>query len=107
MDEVLFERPLDGVGLLRVNRAEAKNALNAEVRRRLAENLTALAEDDTVRAVIMTGNREAFAAGADIKDMAEAGAVDMMLRRNHVLWRAIAQFPKPLIAAVNGYAWGG
>jgi enoyl-CoA hydratase/carnithine racemase len=107
MDEVLFERPLDGVVLLRLNRPEAKNALNAEVRRRLAENLTALAEDDTVRAVIMTGNREAFAAGADIKDMAEAGAVDMMLRRNHVLWRAIAQFPKPLIAAVNGYAWGG
>ncbi|MCR6631456.1 MAG: enoyl-CoA hydratase [Magnetospirillum sp.] len=107
MSEVLLEHPLDGVALLRINRPEAKNALNAEVRRQLAEHLTALAEEGGVRAAVLTGNQEAFAAGADIKDMAEAGAADMMLRRNHLLWRAIAQFPKPLIAAVNGYAWGG
>lgn len=107
MAEVVLERPLDGVALLRINRPEAKNALNAEVRRQLAEHLSVLADDAGVRSVVLTGNHEAFAAGADIKDMAEAGAAEMMLRRTHVLWRAIAQFPKPLIAAVNGYAWGG
>lgn len=104
---VLSERPSPPVALLRINRPEAKNALNAEVRRQLAERLTELEQDDGVRAVVLTGDEVAFAAGADIKDMAEAGAVDIMLRRNHLLWRAVAQFPKPLIAAVNGYAWGG
>lgn len=107
MSEVVLERPLDGVALLRINRPEAKNALNAEVRRQLAAHLNELAEVDGVRVVVLTGNQEAFAAGADIKDMAEAGAAEMMLRRTHLLWRAIAQFPKPLIAAVSGYAWGG
>ena len=107
MSEVLLERPLDGVALLRLNRPEAKNALNGAVRRLLAEHFEALGADDETRAIVLTGNQEAFAAGADIKDMAEAGAVDIMLRRNHLLWRAIAQCPKPVIAAVNGYAWGG
>jgi enoyl-CoA hydratase len=107
MTEVLLERPMDGVALLRINRPEAKNALNAEVRRLLADHLTALGADEGVRVVVLTGNEEAFAAGADIKDMAEAGAVEIMLRKNHLLWRAIAQCPKPVIAAVSGYAWGG
>ena len=104
---VLVERPADGVALVRINRPEAKNALNAEVRRLLAEHLGALGEDDGVRAIVLTGNHEAFAAGADIKDMAEAGAVEIMQRKNHLLWRTIAQCPKPVIAAVSGYAYGG
>lgn len=107
MTEVLLEHPLDGVALLRINRPEAKNALNGEVRRQLAEQMTRLGGDAAIRAIVLTGNDEAFAAGADIKDMAEAGAIDIMLRNNHLLWRAIAQCPKPVIAAVNGYAWGG
>lgn len=107
MAEIELEQPSDGVALLRINRPEAKNALNAEVRRQLADQLDRLADDDSVRAVVLTGNDEAFAAGADIKAMAEAGAAEMMLRRTEVMWRSIAQFPKPLIAAVNGYAWGG
>lgn len=107
MPEVLLERPLEGVAVLKINRPEVKNALNAEVRRLLAEHLTALAAEDDVRVVVLTGDDQAFAAGADIKAMAEAGAAEMMLRRAEVMWRAIAQFPKPLIAAVQGYAWGG
>ncbi|OAN56024.1 enoyl-CoA hydratase [Paramagnetospirillum marisnigri] len=107
MTEVLLERPLDGVALLRINRPEAKNALNAEVRRLLAEHMSVLGSDTSVRAVVLTGNSEAFAAGADIKDMAEIGAIELMLRNNHLLWRTIAQCPKPVIAAVNGYAFGG
>jgi len=93
--------------LLRINRPEAKNALNGEVRRQLAEHMTALGADKAIRAIVLTGNDEAFAAGADIKDMAEIGAIELMAGNNHLLWRAIAQCPKPVIAAVNGYAWGG
>lgn len=107
MTEVLLEKPFDFVALLRINRPEAKNALNAEVRRQLAEHMTALGADPAIRAIVLTGNQEAFAAGADIKDMAEVGAIELMQRNNHLLWRAIANCPKPVIAAVNGYAWGG
>lgn len=107
MSEVVVDPVSDGVALLRINRPEAKNALNAEVRRQLADALVQLDLDATVRAVVLTGDDAAFAAGADIKDMAQAGAAEMLLRQNHVLWRSIAQFSKPLIAAVNGYAWGG
>lgn len=107
MTEVLLEKPFDSVALLRINRPEAKNALNGEVRRQLAEHMTALGADPSIRAIVLTGNQEAFAAGADIKDMAEVGAIELMQRNNHLLWRAIANCPKPVIAAVNGYAWGG
>ncbi len=107
MTEVLLEKPFDSVALLRINRPEAKNALNGEVRRQLAEHMTALGTDPSIRAIVMTGNQEAFAAGADIKDMAEVGAIELMQRNNHLLWRAIGNCPKPVIAAVNGYAWGG
>ncbi|TAN56267.1 MAG: enoyl-CoA hydratase [Magnetospirillum sp.] len=107
MTEVLLEKPLESVALLRINRPEAKNALNGEVRRQLADHMAQLGADRTIRAIVMTGNEEAFAAGADIKDMAEVGAIELMLRNNHLLWRTIAQCPKPVIAAVQGYAWGG
>jgi enoyl-CoA hydratase len=107
MTEVLLEKPMESVALLRINRPEAKNALNGEVRRQLAGHMTELGSDPDIRAIVMTGNQEAFAAGADIKDMAEIGAIELMQRNNHLLWRAITNCPKPVIAAVNGYAWGG
>ncbi|MGE4281608.1 MAG: enoyl-CoA hydratase-related protein [Magnetospirillum sp.] len=107
MTTLLFDRPQDGVALLRINRPEARNALNQQVRREMAERLADLSVDPTIRAVVLTGNDKAFAAGADLKDMAEASAIDMMLRQNHLFWGALARFPKPLIAAVNGLAWGG
>ena len=107
MDVVLLERPGEGVALVRINRPEARNALNTEVRRGLTAAFAALVDDASVRCIVVTGNEQAFVAGADIKDMAEAGAIDIMLRNNHRLWQAIAACPKPLIAAVNGYAWGG
>ena len=107
MTEVLLERPADGVALVRLNRPEQRNALNMAVRRQLADHFTALSQDADVRAVIVTGNDKAFAAGADLKEMAELGAVDQMLRGTHLLWRAIQNCPKPVIAAVSGYALGG
>jgi len=104
---VLLERPAEGVVLLRINRPEARNALNLEVRKLLAKHLAELGEDTTTRAIVLTGNEKSFAAGADIKEMAEAGTIEMLQRGVHKLWRAIAGCPKPVIAAVSGYALGG
>src|SRR3546814_361162 len=91
MSEVLRESLDGGILLLRINRPEARNALNQEVRRQLAAQCQAAGADDAIKAIVITGNDEAFAAGADIKAMADAGAIDMMLRRNHEYWEAIAR----------------
>jgi enoyl-CoA hydratase/carnithine racemase len=102
-----LEYPAEGVALVKLNRPEVKNALNLAVRQQLAEYFTVLGADEKIRSIVLTGGAEFFAAGADIKDMADKGAIEMMLRNIHLLWQAIAQCPKPIVAAVNGYAWGG
>ena len=107
MSAVLLERPAEGVALVRIHRPDARNALNTEVRIGLAKHLTELGDDPSCRAIVLTGSAKAFAAGADIKEMAEATTVEMMLRPTQKLWRAIAACPKPVIAAVSGFALGG
>ena len=104
---VLLEHPADGVALIRINRPEARNALNMEVRRVLAQHVADATEDPAVRVIIFTGGEKVFAAGADIKEMAEAGSIEMMQRGALKLWRAAAASHKPVIAAVNGFAVGG
>jgi enoyl-CoA hydratase len=106
-DILLSETPAPGVALLRINRPEAKNALNRDLRAKLAERFQALGADPEIRAIVLTGNEEAFAAGADIRDVAEADAIDMMTRPTEHHWRAIQTCPKPIIAAVRGFALGG
>lgn len=107
MPEVVVETPRDDVALVRINRPEVRNALNMRVRELLARHFSELGAATDVRAIVLTGSDDAFAAGADIGEMADAGSVEMMLRNTHLLWRAIANCPKPVIAAVNGYALGG
>ncbi|MBL8586035.1 MAG: enoyl-CoA hydratase [Bradyrhizobiaceae bacterium] len=107
MDEVVVERAGVHVALVRINRPQVKNALNLKVRELLAEHVSRLAGESAIRCIVLTGNDEAFAAGADLSEMADAGAIEMMLRQTHLLWRAIASCPTPVIAAVNGYAFGG
>jgi enoyl-CoA hydratase/carnithine racemase len=108
MAEILLsETPAPGVALLRINRPEAKNALNRDLRAKLAERFQALGAEPEIRAIVLTGNEEAFAAGADIRDVAEADAIDMMTRPTEHHWRAIQACPKPVIAAVRGFALGG
>jgi enoyl-CoA hydratase/carnithine racemase len=104
---VLTERPAPGVALVRINRPDARNALNLEVRRSLVQALAEFTEDESVRAIVLTGNEKSFAAGADIKEMAGVGTIEQLLRGTHKLWRAIYACPKPVIAAVNGFALGG
>ena len=104
---VLVEHPQSGVALVRIDRAEARNALSQEIRRLLSEAFESLTTDEAVRAIVLTGRPEIFVAGADLKEFAEAGAIEIHLRRNHLYWRAIAECPKPVIAAVTGPALGG
>jgi enoyl-CoA hydratase len=106
-DVVLLERPAEAVVLVRINRPEARNALNIEVRKLLSRYLTDLSEDSTTRAVIITGNEKSFAAGADIKEMANLGTIEALQRGIHRLWQSIGSCRKPVIAAVSGYALGG
>ena len=97
----------DGVATLTLNRPEARNALNNALLSEVTTALEAAAADDAVRVAIITGGPKVFAAGADIKEMAALDMVGVMNDPRPGYWRRIAAFPKPLIAAVNGYALGG
>lgn len=105
--DVTLDRHADYVAVIRIDRPEARNALNSAVRERLAEIFTEIAADDAVRCAVLTGTDKVFAAGADIKAMVDAHPIDMMLRANERTWAPLKDFPKPLIAAVSGYALGG
>lgn len=100
------ERPAPNVALLRINRPDARNAINLDVRTALAEGLTALAADSQIAVVILTGDEKAFAAGADVKLLAERSAAQVAELGLEKLWAPIEQFPKPLLAAVEGFALG-
>jgi enoyl-CoA hydratase len=98
----------NGVGLITLNRPKALNALNAELLGELVSCLEAWDTDDTVRAIVLTGSERAFAAGADIKEMAPQSYMDMF-KSNFFAAAAdrIAAVRKPIIGAVAGYALGG
>jgi len=105
MSEVLLEKPAEGISVVRLNRPEVRNALNLKVRELLAKHFIDLGNDEATRCIILTGGDKVFAAGADIRDMVDRSPIEMMTRRD--LWKPIASCPKPVIAAVNGYAVGG
>ena len=96
-----------GIALLRLNRPGELNAINMEVIAQLSAHLNALEADDAVRVVVLTGNERAFAAGADIKEMAGQGSISMWQTDQFAAWDRIKLFKKPLIAAVSGFALGG
>lgn len=97
----------DRVGLIRLDRPQALNALNGALIAELIEALFAFDEDDSVGAMVITGDERAFAAGADIKEMADSTSVDM-LRRDHIApLDRMLELRKPVIAAVSGWCLGG
>jgi enoyl-CoA hydratase len=106
-DAVIVERPAEGVALVRLNRPQALNALNAEVGILIARHMAHLGAQPELRCVVLAGNEKAFAAGADIKEMANLKPTDVMQHGTFKVWRAVAACPKPVIAAVNGFALGG
>jgi enoyl-CoA hydratase/carnithine racemase len=98
----------DGIGTIRLDRPPM-NALNTQVQEELRAAATAVTGDAEVRAVVVYGGEKVFAAGADIKEMAVMSYVDMAARAGALssAFDAIARIPKPVVAAVTGYALGG
>ncbi len=94
-------------GVVQINRPQQMNALNATVMGELATALEEFDRNDEVGCMIVTGNQRAFAAGADIKEMADASAIDMLKRDNIAKWDRIKKIKKPIIAAVSGFCLGG
>ena len=107
-ETIVVERT-DSVATVRINRPDKLNALNAVVRREIAQAMDQLADDDAVRVAILCGTGEkAFAAGADVSEFAgrSPGEQRGVYRRRRV-YDAVAAFPKPLIAAIHGFCLGG
>jgi enoyl-CoA hydratase len=96
-----------GIGIVTLNRPQVLNALNQSLMDELATALEALDRDDGVRCIVLTGNDRAFAAGADVREFADATTVDMVRSYRFHQWERIRRVSKPLVAAVSGYAFGG
>ena len=105
--EVVVERPSEGVALVRLNRPDATNALSLGLQAQLSEAFGALGTDAQVRCIVLTGGDKVFAAGGDIKGLLDAGPIDILERHTERVWAPIQHCPKPVIAAVCGYAFGG
>jgi len=95
------------VGLIKLNRPQALNALNNQLMRELMDALESFDKDGNVGAVVITGNEKSFAAGADIKEMADKSIQQMMDRDHIAVFGRIRTIRKPVIAAVSGWALGG
>jgi enoyl-CoA hydratase/carnithine racemase len=106
--ETLIVETNEGVTLIRLNRPQALNALNGQLMDEMTAALAAAETDEAVRCIVITGSDRAFAAGADIKEMASKSYADVykedFITRN---WEAVARCRKPVIAAVAGFALGG
>ena len=96
------ERGRKYIALVELNRPKELNALNLQLMQELKEALLMLDMDDSVRVIVLTGNEKAFAAGADIKQMANKTAVDMLRIDQFSTWDQIRKTRKPLIAGVSG-----
>jgi len=106
-DVLTTHDPAPGVRLLRLNRPEVLNALNLQLRRRLAEAFTQADADPAVRVVVLAGGPKAFCAGADLNEYVDATPPEIIGREMDRLWGAISACRKPVIAAVRGHALGG
>ena len=95
------------VGLMRINRPKALNALDSTVIKELNLAMADFDGDDEIGAMVITGDQRAFAAGADIKEMAESSAVEMLQLDNISSFDEIMKIKKPVIAAVSGWCLGG
>ncbi|MBP0047464.1 enoyl-CoA hydratase/isomerase family protein [Marinobacterium sp. AK62] len=106
-DTLLLERPAEGVAVLRLNRPQATNALSLELQQQLNRRFTELADDDSVRCIILTGGDKVFAAGGDITGLIDADPIEIYKRHTERVWAPIQNCPKPVVAAISGYAFGG
>jgi enoyl-CoA hydratase len=107
MTALRLSTPVPAGLLITLQRPHRRNALDSALLRDLAAALSRAAADDAVRCVVITGDDRAFSSGADIHEMREGGLAVLQHPQRLDSWAAIERFPKPLIAAVNGFALGG
>ncbi|WPQ62172.1 enoyl-CoA hydratase-related protein [Chitinophaga sancti] len=104
---IIHQQVAPYVAHIQLNRPKELNALNLQLMTELKEALKSLDADESVRVIVISGNEKAFAAGADIKQMAGKTAMDMYNIDQFSTWDTIKKTKKPLIAAVSGFALGG
>jgi enoyl-CoA hydratase len=105
--ECIATETREGTAVIRLNRPQALNALNAQLISEIGRALDGFEADATVGAIVITGSEKAFAAGADIKEMAELTHIEAYLSNHAAALERVARCRKPLIAAVAGYCLGG
>ena len=106
MEYIKTSSPKSGVILIELNRPEKRNALNNATLQEIADYLQQLEADSSVKAVVITGNSQCFAAGADLNELSKLDVVSIQQDLRPQLWKRIDEFSKPLIMAINGYAFG-
>jgi len=104
---IVTEQYQPGIALIQLNRPKELNALNPQLMQEVRDALQQFDKNDSVKVIIITGNDQAFAAGADIKQMADKSAIDMQIMDQFSTWDQIRKTKKPIIAAVSGFALGG
>lgn len=107
MPELVRTEMQGRVGIVSLCRPERRNALNLQLKQALVMHLQVLAHDDAVAAIVLTGQGGCFAAGSDIAEMAGMAPMDHLHLGTDLVFHAVRQSPKPVIAAVEGYALGG
>ena len=105
-ETILVETPVASVGLIRLNRPKALNALNGQLTGEMFAAMEAFDADLSISCIVLTGSDRVFAAGADIKQMSEKSMTEIMLD-DFTDWSRMTRLGKPIIAAVSGYALGG
>jgi enoyl-CoA hydratase/carnithine racemase len=93
--------------VIRLNRPDVRNALSSALMRELGDALAGCEMNPDIRVVVITGGQHFFSAGADIREMSERSVADMYLSAVSDLWSSVSRYPKPIIAAINGFAYGG
>lgn len=106
-DQVILTETVDRVGVIRLNRPDALNALNVDIMHAIVDASEAFQDDPNIMAIVVTGNEKAFAAGADIKEMQSKPYIEMQQTDWFSHWNRFTAIRLPIIAAVNGYALGG
>jgi enoyl-CoA hydratase len=107
MPETIVVETKGKVGVIRLNRPQALNALNAQLMRELSAAVDGFEADANIGCIVIAGSDKAFAAGADIKEMAELSFMDAFMMNFAATWDRVANVRKPTIAAVAGFALGG
>lgn len=107
MSEIIVSTPRNAVRLIQLNRPERRNALGFSIRAEIADAILEANADPEVRAIVLTGDKVAFAAGGDLSELENSMPLDDTFTKLSVTKRALEACRKPVIAAVNGFALGG